>query len=213
MKQVGDILREARLKRGLTIKDSSKFTRIHEQYLKALESGDYSMFSDKVHIRGFIQNYAKFLGLNFEEILAVWRREYKDTASEEIEKKSSSKPFSNFIITPRVVVTVSIAIVTIIFSWYLYSQYQSYAGVPPLLIESPKDNLVTTTKEIWIKGMSYKNTFVYVNGKEARTTETGSFRFPVSLNEGLNTLVVKASNRLGKETEVKLNVVYKVAEE
>ena len=211
MKKVGDLLRETRLKRGLTVKDSSKFTRIHEQYLKALESGNYALFSDKVHIRGFIQNYAKFLGLNFEEILAVWRREYKDTENQ-TELSSSNNFFSKIFISPKMLVTAFIVIVSVVFSWYLYSQYQSYAGVPPLLIESPENNLVTTTKEIWVKGRSYKNTFVYVNGEEAKTTETGSFRFPVSLDLGLNTLIVKASNRLGKETEVKLSVVYKELE-
>jgi len=208
MKQVGDILREARLKKGLTIKDSSKFTKIHEKYLKALECGDYSLFSDKVHIRGFVQNYAKFLGLNFKEILAVWRREYKDAPDKSTYQVSNSFWF-NLFITPKTVVITFILIISVFFGWYLYSQYQNYAGVPPLLIESPENNLETTTKEIWVKGRSYKNTFVYVNGQKAKTTETGSFRFPVSLDTGLNIIVVKASNRLGKETQVKLNVVYK----
>lgn len=212
MKKVGDILREARLKSGLTIRDSSKFTRIHEQYLKALESGNYDLFSDKVHIRGFIQNYAKFLGLNFEEILAVWRREYKENQDTGVEK-SSKGILPNFFVTPKIIITTFVVVVSLIFSWYLYSQYQGYAGVPPLLIESPENNLVTTTKEIWIKGISYKNTFVYVNGKEAKTTETGSFRFPVVLDDGVNTIIVKASNRLGKETEIKLSVIYKETEE
>ena len=212
MKKVGDILREARLKGGFSIKDSSKFTRIHEQYLKALESGNYTLFSDRVHIRGFIQNYAKFLGLNFEEILAVWRREYKDEDNK-IYTTSSSNGFSGVFITPKFVMAGLIIVLSLGFSLYLYFQYQSYAGVPPLLIESPEDNLVTTTREIWIKGRSYKNTFVYVNGEEVKTTETGSFRFPVSLDLGLNNIIIKASNRLGKETEIKLNVVYNQVKE
>jgi len=211
MKKVGEILEEARVKRGLTIKDSSKFTRIHEQYLKALEDGNYALFSDSVHIRGFLQNYSKFLGLQSQEVLAVWRREYKDT-EEVVQNQGKSKVFAKFVLTPQIMVTIFIVIISTFFSWYVYSQYRSYAGVPPLLIESPEDNLVTSSKEIWIKGMSYKNAFVYVNGQEAKTTETGSFRFPVSLEDGLNTFVIKASNRLGKETEVKVNVLYRETE-
>jgi len=212
MKRVGDILREARLKKGLTTKDASKFTKIHEKYLKALESGNYSLFADRVHIRGFVQNYAKFLGLNFEEILAIWRREYKDSSDSDNYKTSNDFSFK-FFVTPKTVMITFVLLISFSFGWYLYSQYKNYAGVPPLLIESPKNNLETTTKEIWVKGRSYKNAFVYVNGHEAKTTETGSFRFPVSLNEGLNTIVIKASNRLGKETQVKLNVIYKKDED
>ena len=46
-----------------------------KEYLKALEESNYDSFPSEVYLKGFLKNYAKFLGINTERALAMYRRE------------------------------------------------------------------------------------------------------------------------------------------
>lgn len=69
MDEIGHILREARENKGLTLEDVQANTRINARYLTALESGQYSALPTPVHVRGFLRNYARFLGLDPQPLL------------------------------------------------------------------------------------------------------------------------------------------------
>jgi len=69
MDEIGHILREARENKGLTLEDVQGHTRINARYLAALEAGQYSALPTPVHSRGFLRNYARFLGLDPQPLL------------------------------------------------------------------------------------------------------------------------------------------------
>lgn len=69
MDEIGHILREARENKGLTLEDVQGHTRINARYLAALENGQYSALPTPVHTRGFLRNYARFLGLDPQPLL------------------------------------------------------------------------------------------------------------------------------------------------
>lgn len=69
MDELGNILREAREAKGLTLAEVQKATRINTRFIEALESSDYSALPTPVHVRGFLKNYARFLELNPEPLL------------------------------------------------------------------------------------------------------------------------------------------------
>ncbi|MCB9421841.1 MAG: helix-turn-helix domain-containing protein [Ardenticatenaceae bacterium] len=64
MDEFGHILREARENKGLTLADVQDKTRINARFLAALEQGNYDRLPTPVHVRGFLRNYARFLGLD-----------------------------------------------------------------------------------------------------------------------------------------------------
>ena len=64
MDELGEILREAREAKGLTLDDAFEETRITRKYLAAMEGGDYDQLPTPVHVRGYLRNYARFLGLD-----------------------------------------------------------------------------------------------------------------------------------------------------
>lgn len=68
--EIGDLLREAREARGHSLEDVEKATRIRVKYLEALESGDFGVLPSATQARGFLRNYAQFLGLDAEAVLA-----------------------------------------------------------------------------------------------------------------------------------------------
>jgi len=59
----GDILRYEREKKGLTLDSAAEQSRIKLAVLSAIESGETSEIPS-VYLRGYIRNYARFLGLD-----------------------------------------------------------------------------------------------------------------------------------------------------
>ncbi len=70
---IGQRLKRAREYRHLTLEKAAEATRIRPQYLQALEADDFSVMPSPVQARGFLRNYADYLGLNLEQILAELR--------------------------------------------------------------------------------------------------------------------------------------------
>ncbi len=64
MFQIGDSLREARTRRGLSPADVHKAIRIRERYLTALEEERWDMLPGEAYTKGFLRTYAEFLGLH-----------------------------------------------------------------------------------------------------------------------------------------------------
>jgi cytoskeletal protein RodZ len=62
--QLGDSLREARVRRGYTPADVHKAIRIRERYLTALEEERWDMLPGEAYTKGFLRTYAEHLGLN-----------------------------------------------------------------------------------------------------------------------------------------------------
>jgi transcriptional regulator with XRE-family HTH domain len=69
MGTLGTYLRAAREARGLDLRDAAQQTRISIGYLKAIENEDFSKLPGAVFVRGFLKNYARFLGLPDDEVM------------------------------------------------------------------------------------------------------------------------------------------------
>jgi hypothetical protein len=69
MGTLGSYLRAARETRGLDLRDAAQQTRIGINYLKAIEDEDFSKLPGEVFVKGFLKNYARFLGLSEDEVM------------------------------------------------------------------------------------------------------------------------------------------------
>ncbi|MCS7324868.1 MAG: helix-turn-helix transcriptional regulator [Anaerolineae bacterium] len=68
-------LRAAREARGLSLDEAARMVRIRKRYLEAMERGDFSHLPEGAPARGFVRNYARFLGLNPEAAVAALEAE------------------------------------------------------------------------------------------------------------------------------------------
>jgi len=75
MSELGARLRQAREGQGLSLAQASVDTRILQQSLTALEEGAFPRLPGDVATRGFIRNYAQYLGLAPDELIELYRRE------------------------------------------------------------------------------------------------------------------------------------------
>ncbi|MFQ5431706.1 MAG: RodZ domain-containing protein [Nitrospinota bacterium] len=69
MAALGEKLRREREARGVSVKEIAEATRIHENYLYALEENDYGSLPGAVFVTGFLRNYAAHLGLDADKIV------------------------------------------------------------------------------------------------------------------------------------------------
>jgi cytoskeletal protein RodZ len=70
---LGQYLKRERESRGISLKELSKNTRISVAFLEALEKDDFEAFPRQEFVLGFLQGYARQLGLKGEEVLRRYR--------------------------------------------------------------------------------------------------------------------------------------------
>ena len=81
MPTVAEQLRTAREAKQLTIQQLAEMTKIRTDHLRALEEGNYDVFSAPIYIRGSVKNCAMTLKLEVPKIMADLDKELKGTAN------------------------------------------------------------------------------------------------------------------------------------
>jgi cytoskeletal protein RodZ len=79
MPTVAEQLRAAREAKKLTIEQVAESTKIRTDHLRALEEGNYNVFSAPIYIRGSVKNCAMAFKLDVPKIMADLDRELKGT--------------------------------------------------------------------------------------------------------------------------------------
>jgi hypothetical protein len=65
----GEELRREREIRGISLKEIADATKISKRFLEAIERNDHKTLPAPVFTRGFVREYARYLGLNSEEMV------------------------------------------------------------------------------------------------------------------------------------------------
>ncbi|HRI14538.1 MAG TPA: helix-turn-helix domain-containing protein, partial [Verrucomicrobiota bacterium] len=69
MPSTGDRLRSEREHRKLTLSEAAEATKIKGDHLRAIEAGDWAVFTAPVYVRGFVKTYARYLRVDEHEIV------------------------------------------------------------------------------------------------------------------------------------------------
>lgn len=72
---VGEILRRARLQKGMTLPEAAQYLYIRESHLQALEDSNFDALPGRVYVIGFIRTYAEFLGLDGARVVELLKRQ------------------------------------------------------------------------------------------------------------------------------------------
>jgi hypothetical protein len=62
--EIGNSLREARLRQGLDFPELERATKIRGKYLRALEDEQFEVLPAQTYVKGFLRSYAEYLGLD-----------------------------------------------------------------------------------------------------------------------------------------------------
>lgn len=208
MRSVGQVLKEARESKFLTLEDVEKHTKIRKELLQALEANNYDKLPPSTFIQGFIKNYSRFLGLNSEKLLAIFRRDYEAKKHPAVVLESFSKPLDNnkFQITPSRIVGVVVACVVVTFFGYLWYEYRGFVGAPGLEVISPKDQLTVELPQVLVEGKADPEIKVLVNNQEITVEKDGRFSQELKLSSSSNVVIITAVNKFGKSSKIERTV-------
>jgi transcriptional regulator with XRE-family HTH domain len=199
---LGEKLRKLRNETHIPLSEVSRATRIRVKYLELLESGEYAKLPADVYVRGFLRNYARFLGVDEVALMKLYERERNIQANmegtEDKPKKKIGIPMHSIVITSRTVVLTVAGILILAVFGYLYKEFRSFASEPRLVILEPASGSVVNTSEIILRGKTDKGARVSVNGEASFVGSEGDFSEKMTLQSGMNSISIVAINRFEK---------------
>jgi len=212
--KLADVFKQRRAELELSLVDVEKGTKIRGRYLRLIEEGDYDRLNDDVYSKGYIKNYAEFLGLDSKSILKLYHDERdvfanlrKRTRTDKLKPSLGLKPIDEegFTVTPRIfLVLFGIGLVGLIAGYIIWQVV--LLSSPPKLTLNPVDERVDTAF-IFVSGRVDGGADVYINDSPINSTSDGEFREKVALVDGANQIKISAKNKLGKENIVQKTVI------
>jgi hypothetical protein len=95
-----------------------------------------------------------------------------------------------------------------LFSYGVFEVW-NYATGPKIILSSPTNGTAVSESLISIAGQVKNTRKITLNDRAVTVNELGKFNEKILLSYGYNVLELKAEDRFGKETEQKLQIVYK----
>ncbi len=201
MKTVGQIIRAARQQRSFSVEQLSQLTKIDAKYIDALESDRYADLPSETFAKGFIRNLSQRLGLNPDELVAIYRRDYRQP--DRTRKTRSHPKISIPGISSQVLPFFLGGIVFII---YLIFQFRAILTPPKLEISRPASASVLISP-IEIEGNTAIDATVYVNeDTQVKPDSTGHFLARINLPVGQTILEIKSVNRFSRTSSQNISV-------
>lgn len=210
MKTVGSILREARIKKGITPGDVEQAIKIREKYILAIEADSFSDLPSPSYAKGFVRNYAEYLGLPTDAIMAFFRRQMTDVARTSLLPKGVADPLNAPLVhlTPGRFIALLVGALCVLFLIYLGSQYLQIGIAPPLTVTSPVSQQIVESSRVIVEGKTQPDTTVLINGVSTIVRDDGRFYEQVAVEPGVNKIIITATSRFGKVTSVVREVGY-----
>jgi len=205
-KRLGEILKDVRQKRNITLEQAEEEIKVRVRYLQALEDGRYEILPESVYTLGFLAKYADFLGLNRNAMLAKFNSErgttYKNTKI--MVQRRIKEPLFN--ITPRFLVITGIILALVGIGGYIVYSVHSFMSPPNLAISAPNANQIIQADSVDIIGKTDEGASLSINGQSVATDDLGNFHQQVKLQPGLNSFEIQSINQLKKESVKTISV-------
>ncbi|MBP6913288.1 MAG: helix-turn-helix domain-containing protein [Candidatus Levybacteria bacterium] len=208
MRNISDILKEERERKGLSVEDVVSATKIRKSFINAIEKGEFQQLPSETYALGFVKNYAHFLGLSEGRAAALYRREHETKYIEIMPKFRKGSVASGrriMLRSPKGYLITAIAVVVITYIVYQFSFI--FLG-PKLNIITPKNNQ-SVVNVISVTGKTDPYATVLVNNEEVYVDLSGSFKKNIYVYSGDYKITVIAKNRFGKETKKEIPIQVK----
>jgi len=103
MPTLGEELRQKREQRGVTLAEISEATRIGTRFLKAIETDSFSILPGGIFTRSFIRAYAKYVGMNEDEAIALYLQQVNPQTPDQPATPEAPPPVATKRSTPTLV--------------------------------------------------------------------------------------------------------------
>ena len=214
MVTVGEVFKNKREHLKISIDTASSETKIQRRFLEYIENDEFSPFESEVFLTGFIKIYAKYLNLDVNKVLALYRR---TNPNKKIEPETvlNQAPKKTFTFTPKVIITIILVLFAVSVIGYILFQIYKFQSPPKLEIIAPEQDATVTEEMIQVEGKTEKDVTIEINGVVIEVNEDGIFTVEQTLSEGINLITIKAkkNNNDIQETVETRKITYEKVEE
>ena len=203
----------ARERKGVDLYRAERDTKIRARYLGALERGDYKELPGAVYTKGFLRNYALYLGLDPEDVLAQWRHERGDGKEQPpaiVVPRPIAASRKGMTFSPGIVVAALLTVVIVAFGAYLGIQVLRFTKPPTIAVTQPATAVVdvdesTTTYTLEGTTLPGATVSIATPGREpyqVTAKSDGEWAAAVDLRRGRNQFdVTSLDPETGKRSE------------
>ncbi len=206
MKTIGQILKNARVEKKLSIADLEDTTKIKESFLRSIENENWSSLPAFPVVLGFVKSISGVLHLNENTTVAILKRDYPP-------KKLTINPSPDIsdkkmVWGPKTTFFAGVFFVVLFVVGYLGYQYYKFVSPPMIRLESPKENQMISGSSVLVFGSTDTDAKITVNNQPVLVDDGGKFKVDLGVSKATQEVVVKATSRTGKESVVsrKINV-------
>jgi len=199
-------LHAARDRKGVDLYRAERDTKIRAHYLAALERGDYRELPGAVYTKGFLRNYAIYLGLDPDDVLLQWRAERGESAVPAATistPRPLMAPRRGLTFSPGVLVAAMLTIAVLAFFVYLGVQLFRWAKPPTIAVEQPAAAVLDVqdgTSSYTFSGTSIPGATIEITASgrsqpyRVSADADGAWTVDVDLSRGRNEFVITAKD-------------------
>src|SRR5687767_15589314 len=91
MPEIGETLREARMRRRIDMTEVETATKIRGKYLRALENEEWDLLPGPTFVKTFLRTYAEYLGLDPRLLVEEYRQRYERPSTQDLTPFSAAR--------------------------------------------------------------------------------------------------------------------------
>jgi cytoskeletal protein RodZ len=141
--EIGNSLREARVRRGIEFAQAELATKIRGKYLRALEEEHFEVLPAETYVKGFLRTYAEYLGLDGQLYVDEYNSRFVigEEQSEARARRSAARPQHRNRRIEAYVVLIALAAIAIL-TVVVISAWKASGGKP----KPPAKTVATVTR-------------------------------------------------------------------
>lgn len=145
MFEIGNSLREARLRQGLDLAEIEQATKIRSRYLRALEEEQFELLPAQTYVKGFLKAYADQLGLDGDLYVEEFNSRYATEEEPVQHVRGGGGPWpppvrlqSSAVLIALTAIGLATALVVVAWQFGATDEPEDIPGLPPAAEQSAK---------------------------------------------------------------------------
>ena len=132
----GDTLRQARVSKGVTLREAEQATRINRHHLSALEEEDFAVLPPLIYQRGIVRNYSAYLDLDPGKSLSMFEEARGADSAADLVAAVTPLEMPRHWSPNFAIIAFMVVMGAVIFAWVYsisFSQQPVASTVPPVI--------------------------------------------------------------------------------
>ena len=194
MFEIGNSLREARMRRQIDFPQAEAAIKIRGKYLRALEDEQFELLPAETYVKGFLRTYAEYLGLDGQLYVDEYNSRFV-TGEDYFEtrrarpRRSSAKPQQRTRRTETTVVLVALAAIAILTIVVISAWTSGGGGKPPAAHRPPASARSKVTPPLLSVTALRGSTHVTARARSA----TGVIKYDGTVQQGDDPLAIRGT--------------------